>query len=70
MTATAKEILIEALKLDSTERSILIESLITSLDYPDPKIEAVWLEEAEQRLAAYREGRLKGVPLSEALARS
>jgi len=31
-------------------------------DRPDPETDRVWLEEAERRLAAYRAGKVRGVP--------
>ena len=60
-----KEILNQALNLKPADRFIIIESLITSLDQPDKSIEEIWSNEAERRLQAYRQGRLKGVPMSE-----
>ncbi|MDD2511591.1 MAG: addiction module protein [Syntrophomonas sp.] len=47
------------------ERFILVESLIKSIDEPDRKLDELWAEEAEKRLAAYREGRLEGIPMEE-----
>ncbi len=41
---------------------MLIEGLIKSLDEPDKDIEQIWTEEAEKRLSAYRNGKLKGIP--------
>jgi len=60
-----RELLEEALHLKPRERFILLEGLIKSLDEPDKKIEAIWAEEAEKRLKAYREGRLEGIPMDE-----
>lgn len=59
------EILKQALKLKIEERFILVESLIKSIDEPDRKLDELWAEEAEKRLAAYREGRLEGIPMEE-----
>jgi len=59
------EILKQALKLKIEERFILVESLIKSIDEPDRKLDELWVEEAEKRLAAYREGRLEGIPMEE-----
>ena len=38
-----------------------METLILSLDKPDPSLDALWLKEAEDRLAAYRSGELGAV---------
>lgn len=62
---TTKEILEKALQLKAEERFVLIEGLIKSLDQPDKDLDAIWAEEAERRLKAYREGRLEGVPMEE-----
>ena len=55
----------KALQLPPIEKFILVDSLIQSLDAPDESINQVWLDEAERRLKAYREGRLKGIPAEE-----
>ena len=60
-----REILEQALKLRPEEKLLVVESLLNSLDVPDTRIEDVWAEEAEKRLYAYREGRLKGIPIEE-----
>ncbi len=62
---TMKELLDEAMQLKPDERLGLIEILILSLDEPDPRLNKIWAEEAQRRLAAYREGRLRGVPMEE-----
>ena len=62
---STKALLDEAMKLKPEERLSLVEVLIRSLDEPDKKLDELWAEEAEKRLAAYREGRLEGVPMKE-----
>ncbi len=42
---------------------MVIEGLLKSLDEPDNTIDAIWAEEPEKRLQAYREGSLKGIPM-------
>lgn len=54
-----------ALKLKPDERVLVIDALLQSLDEPDPRIDAIWADEAERRLKAYREGRLTGIPMEE-----
>ena len=61
----SKEILSEALKLAPEERFRVVEGLLTSLDQPDKTLDEIWAEEAEKRLAAYREGRMEGIPMEE-----
>lgn len=59
------EILEQALKLRPEERYVVVEGLLNSLDIPDEKIDAIWAEEAEKRLEAYRAGKLNALPMEE-----
>jgi len=59
---TNREMLKQALALDPEQRFELVEEILHSLDRPDPAIDAVWIEEAERRLAAYRSGKVRGIP--------
>jgi len=61
----SKEILEQALQLKPDERFILVEGLLKSLDEPDYDLDAIWVEEAEKRLKAYRAGELEGIPMEE-----
>ena len=60
-----KDILEHALKLKPAEKFMLIEGLLTSLDEPDKTIDEIWAVEAEKRLRAYKEGKLKTVSYEE-----
>jgi putative addiction module component (TIGR02574 family) len=60
-----KPLIDSAMKLAPAERFELIDELLHSLDRPDPEFDRIWVEEAEQRLAAHRAGRLQGVPASD-----
>ncbi|GMV94998.1 MAG: hypothetical protein AMXMBFR82_47760 [Candidatus Hydrogenedentota bacterium] len=62
---SVKDLLDEAMKLKPEDRFTLVDGLIKSLDEPDKNLDEIWAEEAERRLTAYREGRLKGVPMEE-----
>jgi putative addiction module component (TIGR02574 family) len=59
----SKDILKEALNLDPAEKFIVVEGLLKSLDEPDHELDTLWADEAEKRLLAYREGKLKGIPM-------
>jgi putative addiction module component (TIGR02574 family) len=50
------------------EHAALIEGLITSLDKPDPSLDAKWLKETESRINAYHAGKLAAVDIEEAFA--
>lgn len=60
---SSKEIIKNLMKLSPPEKLVIVESILNSLDEPDKKIDEIWLEEAERRLKAYREGRLEGIPM-------
>lgn len=68
MTGPAEKLLHQAMKLPASERAALVEGLVESLDKPDPALDALWLKEAESRLAAYRVGELEAVDAHEAFA--
>lgn len=38
-----------------------METILATLDKPDPEIAAAWAREAEDRLAAYRRGEIQAV---------
>ncbi|MFH1562615.1 MAG: addiction module protein [Nitrospirota bacterium] len=58
----SKTLVENALQLKPQEKFVIIESLLLSLDEPNKKIDEIWAIEAEKRLAAYRSGKLKGIP--------
>ena len=60
-----KDILKEALNLAPAEKFIVVEGLLKSLDEPDSELDKIWADEAERRLEAYRDGKLKGIPMEE-----
>ncbi|NWF35375.1 addiction module protein [Mariprofundus sp. KV] len=60
-----KDVLKQALNLNPEERFLVVEGLLKSLDEPDAKLDAIWAEEAEKRLAAYRQGKLAGIPMED-----
>lgn len=57
------------MQLPPDERLALVEHLLDSLDVPDPSLDALWIAEAEGRLAAYRCGEIRAIALSEVLAK-
>lgn len=60
-------ILKEALNLKPAEKAALIDKLLSSLDKPDPEIEALWAEEAEDRIDAFERGAIKSVAVGSVL---
>ena len=69
MAVTSREILKEALTLPFEERAILVDDLLASLDQPDEEIDIIQRKEVEDRIAAYKAGRMKVVSLDEVLSK-
>lgn len=68
MPASVEQILREALSRPAVERAAIVESLLSSLDRPDPRIDALWAAEAESRLAAFDAGQMKAIPAEDVFA--
>ena len=63
-----KEIIREAESLPVEERTILINSLLRTLNPPDPEVDRKWAEVAKHRLEELRSGRIKGIPGNQVFA--
>ena len=61
------EILKDASNLRPAEKAALIDKLLSSLDHPDKEIDALWANEAEARIEAYDQGKIKALTLKEVL---
>jgi hypothetical protein len=68
MATTPEALLRAAMELPAPDRAALADGLIESLDRPDPAHDALWLKEAEDRLAAYRRGELGAIDASQVFA--
>jgi len=55
----------KAVHLKPIDRIKLVETILLSLDKPDPEIEAMWIEEADSRYEAYKRGELKATDWEE-----
>ena len=64
---TTDNIIKEALTLKPSEKAQLIDKLISTLDKPDTEIDELWAKEAEDRIDAYDQGKLKVVSLEKVL---
>lgn len=68
MTLQTKQILKEMLSLPPIERAELIESMFHSFDYSGrDNFDALWAKEAEERIDAFEEGKLKSVSVKKVL---
>ena len=65
--AATDNILKEALMLKPSEKAQLIDKLISSLDKPDKEIDELWAKEAEDRMDAYDQGKIKAISLEKVL---
>ena len=65
MSAFTQELLHQAVRLPAPERAAFVEVLVESLDKADLALDALWLTEAESRIAAYRVGELAAVDAEE-----
>jgi putative addiction module component (TIGR02574 family) len=68
MPSTA-QIIHEAESLPVEERTLVIDSLLRSLNQPDPEIDRKWAAVAKRRLDELRSGRVKPVPGEEVFAK-
>ena len=69
MAVNSQEILKEALTLPFEERAALVDDLLASLDQPDEEIDILWRKEVDDRIAAYKAGKMKVVSLDEVLSK-
>jgi putative addiction module component (TIGR02574 family) len=65
MSVDAQQILEIALALPAIDCVTIVESLLSSLDVPDPRIDDAWADEAEKRIAAYDAGQMRAIPVEE-----
>ncbi len=66
MTTTDK-IFKETLTLSPSEKAQLIDKLLSTLDKSDKEIDELWAKEAEDRIDAYEQGKLKALSLEKIL---
>jgi putative addiction module component (TIGR02574 family) len=70
MSANAEKILQEALNLPPQDRAEVLERLLATFQQPpDPELDKLWAQEAEDRLAAYDRGELGAVSADEVFTR-
>lgn len=69
MAIPADKVLKEALDLSAAERAQVAESLLSSLDKPDPEVDQLWAIEAEARIGAAERGEMETVSEDEVFAK-
>ena len=65
----ANEIIREAAELPIEERALVIDSLLKTLNAPDPGIDREWLTAAKRRLEELRSGTARPIPGSDVFSR-
>ena len=65
MNAEARQLLDKAMHLPVLDRAAVAEKLLSSLDTPDPAIDALWAKEAEARIDAYERGEMETVSVED-----
>jgi putative addiction module component (TIGR02574 family) len=69
MPKHGKQILAEALKLPPVERAELVEDLLSSFEFQSRgTIDALWAQEAEDRIDAFERGEMSTIPAKEVFA--
>lgn len=69
MSKHREQILAEALKLPPVERAELVENLLSSFEFRSRKtIDALWAQEAENRIDAFERGEIAAIPAKEVFA--
>jgi putative addiction module component (TIGR02574 family) len=69
VNAAVQGIFGQALGLPAADRARLVEVLLAGLDRPDEAIDALRRAEVEDRIAAFRSGRLRALSLDQVLAK-
>jgi len=66
MSKHGERILAEALKLPPVERAELVENLLSSFEFHSREnIDALWAQEAENRIDAFERGQIAAIPAKE-----
>ena len=70
MSPAGEELLEQAIRLPPTERAELVGQLLTTFEFPDRgKLDAIWAEEVEDRIRAFKEGKLQSSDAGELFER-
>lgn len=69
MSTNADKLASEIRELPDVEKLRLVDAILADLDKPDPEIDRVWAEEARNRWAAYKDGRIPTVSYEEVMAK-
>jgi len=62
-----KQLIEEAVSLPVEERTLVVDSLLRSLNQPESEIDKEWAKEAKRRLEELRSGQVNAIPGEEVL---
>ena len=57
-----KQLIEEAVSLPVEERTIVVDTLLRSLNQPESEIDKAWAKEAKRRLDDLRSGKVNAIP--------
>lgn len=64
-----QEVFENAVHLPPVERAELVEQILSSFDFPSRDIiDELWAKEAEDRIDAYDQGKIKAIPANQVFA--
>lgn len=66
---TTKELIEEVASLPVEERAIVADSILRSLNPPEPDIDRKWVQVAQRRLEELRSGQVKPIPGEQVFAK-
>ena len=69
MSTKSEALSTQAAQLPSAERIEVVERILDSMEQPDALLEALWADEVNDRLTAYRRGEIEAVALADAIAK-
>ena len=64
-----KDLITEAISLPIEERTIVVDSILKSINQPEAQIDKIWTKTAKQRLHDLRSGKIKSIFVSLIAAR-
>ncbi len=69
MSAMMDKLTSEIKSLSDIEKLRLVDAILADLDRPDPEVDRVWIEEAQRRWAAYKDGRISTVSYEDVMSK-
>ena len=69
MSSTADNLEQQIQALTDVEKLRLVDMILADLDRPDPEIDSIWADEARERWAAYKAGRVATVSYEDVMSK-